>query len=145
MNDKLKQIIKEKIPYLSKEVEEAINSLDWLSKIEEIGKKYLLSEEEIDNLKTETLLVLTGLEEGEAYERNIENEVGTSKEEAEKITNEATEEIFTPMYNTLMENIKNSGKSKNADHEQNLNFILSGGDYSSFVEEKNDIVNGEQK
>ncbi len=136
MKEKLKEIIKERMKFLSEEVQEAINSLDWMKITEEIGKKYLLNENEIQNLQAETLLVLVGLEEGEVYERNIENEVGTSKSEAEKIADEAEEKIFTPIYNILEENIKKSGKTKNAKPEQNLNFILSGGDYLAFVENK---------
>ena len=33
------------------------------------------------------------------------------------------------------ENIKKNLQNKRLNHEQNLNFILSGGDYSAFVEE----------
>ena len=126
MNEDLKQKIKEQMEFLSKELQDAIYSLDWLALVEEIRKKYLLSEDDIDNLKTETLLVLTGYEEGEAYARNIENEVGTSKEEAEKITDEMEQKIFTPIYNALTENIKKGVKVQNADAEQNIDFILSG-------------------
>jgi hypothetical protein len=133
MKEKLQQIVKDQVPLLPKEVQEAMNSLDWMSLVEEIGKKHLLSEEEIDNLQTETLLVLIGMEEGEAYVKNIEDEVGTSAEEAEKIADEADEKIFAPIYNSYIENIKKSGKAKNGKPEQNLNFILSGGDYSAFV------------
>jgi len=133
MTDKLKNIIKEQMPFLPKEVQDSISSLDWVEITEKIGKKYLLNEEEIINLQVETMLVLLGLEEGEAYSRNIENEVGTSAEEAEKIADDADEKIFTPIYNAYTENIKKSGKVKNGKPEQNLNFILSGGDYSAFV------------
>lgn len=133
MREKLEKIIKEEMTFLPKEVQEAINSLDWARVAEEIGKKFLLTENEISNFQVETLLVLIGLEEGEAYVRNIENEVGTSKEEAEKIAEEAEQKIFTPIYGFLTENIKKNLKNKNLNWEQTLNFILSGGDYSTFL------------
>ena len=133
MREKLEKIIKEEMTFLPKEVQEAINSLDWARMAEEIGKKFLLTENEISNFQVETLLVLIGLEEGEAYVRNIENEVGTSKEEAEKIAEEAEQKIFTPIYGFLTENIKKNLKNKNLNWEQTLNFILSGGDYSTFL------------
>jgi len=136
MNNNQEQKIKEQPTFSQKEVEDAINSLDWMKLIEEIGKRYSLNENDIDNLKTETLLVLTGLEDGGMYAKNIENEVGTTKEDSEKIADEADEKIFMPIYNKFTENIKNSEKVKNADGEQNLNFILSGGDYSHFMEQK---------
>src|SRR3989338_9151182 len=127
MNEKLRKIIKEQMTFLPKELQEAINSLDWAEIVKEIGKKYLLGEEEIDNLQTETMLVLLGLEEGEAYEKNIENEVGTSAKEAEKITDEAEQKIFTPIYNKLTENIKRNLNNKKPNYSQTVNFILSGG------------------
>jgi len=134
MTEKLKQTIKEEIAKLPKENQEAINSLDWGSMSEEIGKKYLLSESEINDLQVETLLVLTGLEYLELYADNIEENTGISKDEADKIAEEIFKKIFTPINDILIENIKGSGKVKNANAEQALNFILSGGDYSSFVE-----------
>src|SRR3989344_2165392 len=97
MTEKLKQIIKEEVLKLPKEVQEAINSLDWRGIAEEIGKKYKLNESEINDFQVETLLILVGLEEAEFYVRNIENNVGTSKDEAEKISREAFERIFIPI------------------------------------------------
>jgi len=122
MTDKLKQIIKEELSKLPKEAQEAINSLDWSSIIEEIGKKYLLNESEINHLQAETLTVLIGLT--------------TTKDDAEKIAAEATEKIFKPTSDVYIENIKKSGKDKNSKPKQTIDFILSGGDYSAFVEER---------
>ena len=50
--------------------------------------------------------MLVGIENGDFYAQNIENEVGTSKAEAEKIANETLEKIFIPISNLLEENIK---------------------------------------
>ena len=133
MQDKLQQTIKEEIEKLPKEGQEAINVLDWVKTTEEIGKKYLLDESEVNNLQVETLLVLVGLADPEFYVTNIENQVGTIKDDATKIANEVLEKIFTPINNIFIENIKKNGKDKNPNAEQTLNFILSGGDYSAFV------------
>jgi hypothetical protein len=132
MTEKLKQIIKEEMVKLPKEAQEAINAFDWEKISEEIGQKYLLNEAEINDFQVETFLVLIGLEYPDSYANNIENEVGTSAEEAEKIADEAEEKIFTPIYNTLEENIKKSSQGKNH-WQQNLDFVLSGGDYSAFL------------
>ena len=144
MKDKLKQIIQEEVGKLSKEAQEAINFLEWAKVAEEIGKKYLLAESEVDDFQVETLLVLVGIEDGNYYAQNIENNVGTSKEEAEKIAEEAFEKIFTPINDVLIENIKKSNKIKNPNPEQTLNFILSGGDYSAFLETQNNVNNEEE-
>jgi len=145
MIEKTKEVALREINKLPQESQDAINTLDWGSIAEEIGKKYLLNESETNDLQVQTLLVLIGLTDAEYFAQSVENEIGTSKDEAEKISEEVFEKIFTPINDVLVKNIKASGKSKNADHEQNINFILSGGDYSSFMGEKSDIVNGEQK
>ncbi len=134
MTDKLKQTIKEEVGKLPKENQEVINTFGWEKISEEIGKKYLLTENEINDLQVETLLILVGLEDPDFYANNIENNVGASKDEANKISTEVFEKILTPINDAMIENIKKSGVSKNANAEQNLNFILSGGDYSAFLE-----------
>jgi hypothetical protein len=134
MTEKLKNLIKEEMLKLPKEAQEAINSLDWGNVAEEIGKKYLLNESEINDFQVETFLILAGIEYPEAYIANIENEVGTTKADAEKIAEEVLQKIFVPLGNALTENIKKNGKVENGNAEQNLNFILSGGDYSVFLE-----------
>lgn len=133
MNETLKQIIKREVEKLPKDGQEAVNSLDWARITEEIGKKYLLSESEIDDLQTQTLLVLIGLKDADLYATGVENEVGFSKEDANKISEEVFQKIFTPIGNIVIDNIKKSGKDKDANAGQNLDFILSGGDYSAFV------------
>ncbi|OGI76080.1 hypothetical protein A3C67_01840 [Candidatus Nomurabacteria bacterium RIFCSPHIGHO2_02_FULL_42_19] len=141
MTDKLKKIIQDEVGVLPKETQGAINSLDWVSIAEEIGKKNLLNESEINDLQVETLLTLVGIEEMGSYTKNIENKVGTSKDEAEKLAGELVEKIFTPIANILTENIKNNIKNKNPNWQQSVNFILSGGDYTAFIERRSDMIN----
>ena len=148
MTEKLQQTIKEEIARLPQEGQDAINALDWVKIAEEIGKKYLLEEDEIEDFQLETLLILIGVEESEFYAINIENHVETTKDDSIKMANEAFEKIFAPIGKALEENIKKNLKSKNLNAEQNLNFILSGGNYSAFMEqkesrEKNDTNNEE--
>lgn len=140
MTEKLKKIIKEEVTKLPKEIQEAINAFDWVKVAEEIGKKYLLNESETNDFQVETLLVLVGLEDGDSYALNIEENVGTSRDEAVKMADEAFEKIFTPISNSIEENIKKNLPSKKPSPEQTLDFILSGGDYSAFVENMNDTT-----
>jgi restriction endonuclease len=133
MTEKLKQTIKEEVEKLPKEIQEGINSIDWVKIAEEVGKKYLLSDSEINDFQVETLLVLVGLEDGDSYARNIENNVVTAKDEAVGMADEAFEKIFTPIKNIMEENIKKNLSIKNPKPEQTLNFILTGGDYSALV------------
>ncbi|MFZ1020149.1 MAG: hypothetical protein WAN61_04175 [Minisyncoccia bacterium] len=133
MTEKLKNIIQEEIVKLPKETRIAIEAFDWAGAAETIGKKYLLDEKEINDFQVETMLVLFGIEEPDLYAINIENQVGTTKDDAEKMAAEAYEKIFLPINNVFVENIKKNGKDKNAKPEQNLDFILSGGNYAAFV------------
>jgi len=134
MTDKLKQIIKKQVGSLSLHEQEAINSVNWPSICEEIGKKNLLDDSETNDLVVKTLLVLLRLENIDAFSKNIENEIGLSKEEADKISGEVEEGVFKPIYEKLFEKIKVNMKGKTPGWEQSLGFILSGGDYSVFLE-----------
>ena len=139
MTEKLKQIIKEELVKLPKESRDAINAFDWGKVSEEIGKKHLLDESEINDLQVETGLVLVGLTYGDSYALNIENNVGTTKDEAEKIVEEANQKIFMPIYYSLTENIKKNLKTKNQNWKQTLDFIVSGGDYSVFINQNSPL------
>ena len=133
MTEKLKQKIKEEVEKLPKESREAIGVSGWENISEEIGKKYLLSEDALTSLQTEILLFLIGLVSPDLFKGNIEENVGVDKEKAGEILTEVVQKIFTPINKIVIENIKKSGKSRSANHEQNLSFILSGGDYCSFL------------
>jgi hypothetical protein len=133
MTENLQATTKEEFAKLPRELQEAIDTVDWVNISEEIGKKYLLSEDELNNFQVETLLVLAGLEEGFLYSDNVAYNVGLSKEKTEQIVTEVNQKIFMPIYTTLTEKIKGSTKVKTGNAEQNLNFILSGGDYLSFL------------
>ena len=143
MTENSKKIIEEQILKLPKEIREAVNFIDWIKISEEIGKKHLLSGDEIDNLQMETGLLLVGLASFDFYIQNIENEVGTSKKEAEKIANDVLETILTPITEKAEEAFKNQLKNNDqpTNFDQNLNFILSGGDYLFFLKENKNTEN----
>lgn len=136
MTEKLQNIIKEEVKKLPTEAQEVINSFDWIKTTEEIGKKFFLTEDEVEDLQVETLLVLVGIEDGEFYAQNIEDNVGTSREEAEKISEEVLQKIFVPVTDRIIENAKKSLQTKNPSWDKTINFIVSGGDYSAFIERR---------
>lgn len=136
MTEKLQQTIKEELAQLPKEGQDVINSVDWVKIAEEIGKKFQLEESEVEDFQLETLLVLIGAVDSEFYAINIENHVNTTKDTATKMADEGFQKIFFLIKNILEENIKKNMKDKNPSPEQTLNFILSGGDYSAFIEQR---------
>lgn len=137
MNTKLQDTIKEEMANIQKESQEAINAFDWIENSEKIGKKYLLNNEKLDNFQLETFLVLLGLVDKEKYIQNIEKKVGMSNTESIKIANETIEKIIIPIINYQIEKIKDNLKTKNQNWKQNLNFVVSGGDYSVFIGKDN--------
>lgn len=133
ITEKSRNLIKEEMLNLPKEMQEAIDASSWEKVSEEIGKKYLLDGDEIETFQLETASFLLGLVDEDAYPKNIEDEVGTSREEAEKISAEALEKIFIPIQKMAEEKLKVNLKNKKPSPEQTLDFILSGGDYSVFM------------
>ena len=65
MTEKLKQKFNEEIKNLPKESQDAINSSRWEQITEEISKKYLLTDNELNDFQLETALMLLGLTEGD--------------------------------------------------------------------------------
>jgi len=133
MTEKLKQNLKEQLEFLPKESQEAINSFDWVKISEEIGKKYYLTEDEISILQADIGCVLVGIAEQEYLAEDIEDDIGTSKNQAQQILNDLVQKIIKPIYDILAQNIKNSIKTRNISWKQSVDFILSGGDYTAFI------------
>jgi hypothetical protein len=135
MTEKLEQLIKEHMVSLPKESQEAINNSGWVKTCEEIGKKHLLGDQEINLLQAKVGIVLTGLEEQDYLVLGIEDDVGTSKTEAEKMAEEVVQKILKPIVESLEKKIKESMPNRVVKWQQNLDFILSGGDYTAFIRE----------
>ncbi len=134
MTEILKQTIQEEILKLPKELQGAINMSGWMIVSEQIGKENLLTDEQINAFQAETSLVLLGIEDNYSYASNIKNNVGVETEKAEKIAKETFEKILKPITDILEENVKKNLGNKRVTLTQNVDFILSGGDYSSFVD-----------
>jgi hypothetical protein len=132
MTEELKQIIKEELIKLPVEAQTAITSVDWQKIAEEIGSKYLI-EEEIESFQKEIALNLLGLELPTYITRNLKEQLGVSQENAEKMTSEVIEKIFTPIADKMESLIKNEIQKTGSTWNQNVNFIVSGGDYSAFM------------
>lgn len=136
MTEKLKQTIKGEMARLPNDAQEAINAFDWVKISEEIGKKYLLTENEITFFQAEIGLTLVGLSDPNYFAQNVENEVGTGRDEARKMADEVFQRILTPIANIAIEKIKKNLNNKKPDWRQTLHFVLSGGDYFAFAERR---------
>jgi hypothetical protein len=133
MTEKSKQIFKEEIIKTPKEWREAVGVIDWENISTEIGKKYLLDDVSIEDLQAEIALCLVSAEDISNLGVNIKYNVLINEENLSKIVNELFEKIFEPITKKIVENVKNKIKTKETTWEQNINFILSGGDYVNLL------------
>ncbi len=131
--NKFTENIKGEISLLPKEKQEVINNFGWEKIAEEIGKGHNFSEDEIDMLKQEIDFVLIDLRDSSFFAINIEDDTEINEQEATKIAEEVNQKIFKPMVEKLNEIIKKDLKNRNIHWQQNLDFILSGGDYTAFI------------
>jgi hypothetical protein len=136
MTEELKKISQEEIAKLPKESREAIASVDWTSLSEEIGQKYYSLQEEISALQAEVLMVLIGLKGPDLFVVRVENNVGGTQEEAVAASREVFQKIFVPISNKLEENIRKSGAVDTASWQKNIDFILSGGNFLVFLDQR---------
>lgn len=133
MTEELKQIFKEELIKLPREAQEAINNFAWGKITEEIGKKHSLSESEINKLQAEVAIILVGVESQDLFQENIENNLRLSKENSEKIREEVFQKIFESVRDIAEEKVKNNLKGKEMSWKQSVDFIISGGKYSSLI------------
>lgn len=134
MINNLKQIIKEELIKLPKESQEVINNFGWEKTSEEISKMYSFNEDQINKLQAEIFMVMSGIIEEELFPLHIENRIGTSKGEAKKIAEEINQKIFIPMLEKRDKLIKEALQTQKQSWDKTINFIISGGDYSVFIE-----------
>lgn len=80
-----------KLPALARQV---ILSADWHSRINEIGKKYSLGQEQINDLEYEILFVLLGIEADADFLGNIQKQLNISGLLANQIDQEVDARVF---------------------------------------------------
>jgi hypothetical protein len=130
MTEEIKQKIQEQIDLLPKDSQKAIASFDWMKESQNIAKTYNLFDEEVDDLIIEIGLLISGVSYPDEFTTNIEDEVGTTKEDAGKISNEVLEKILKPIAKKREEIIKQNIKNNPQPWDKEMKFVLSGGDYS---------------
>lgn len=118
MNTKTQNIIKEEMTKLPERTQKSINSIDWVNISENIGKKYLLNDEQINNLQLETFLVLIGLVNEDKYIENLKKYIKLDENKILTLEKDVVEKIITPVINYY----KNSN---NSELQKTLDFILS--------------------
>ncbi len=140
MTENFKETIEKQISKLPTLAQNVIAGFDWVKITEETGKKFSLSESDVDKLLAEVLIVLVGVDYPDMLEINIEKNLKTETGVAQKISEELFERIFIPIGTAIEENVKKNMHGKEMTWKQSVDFILSGGDYSILLEASNHRV-----
>jgi len=98
-------MIKEQFTKLPPKLQKAITSTDVSLKLREISQKNRLHIDQGQILENETYMVLLGIEEAQAYEKNLKKELNISAEMAKGIAQDVAKEIFLSIRNLLKESV----------------------------------------
>lgn len=126
--------IKQELLKLPIENQEVINDSNWEKITEEIGKIYFLTEDEISKLQTEVGITILGFGNFDLFVSNIESNIDLTNEESKKIAEEVLEKIFTPVAEKIKSSIVNKVDLNSVGWDKSIDFIVSGGDYSVFLD-----------
>ncbi len=102
--DELQQKIDSARAELSQETKQAIDSVDWKDALLKIRDKKGYNLEQLDDLETETELLLCGLTNPQDFPKSIGTRMQISREEVNDLVNEMNELVFKKIREKLMEN-----------------------------------------
>jgi hypothetical protein len=121
LTDTLQTKINEARNLLSKESREAIDNVNWKLTVLGMNKKY--TQEQLENLETETELLLCGLLTPENYSKELENRMHITKDEVDLLIGEMDRLIFKKIQDNL-EKILVLNNSNNKSTKTNQPVIL---------------------
>lgn len=107
LSSNLKNILDNRLRYLPEITGQAINSIDWATRIITIGHKYGLHVDEMEEFQSVVLKSMTGLIAPENFETEIINALALSPATTEKIIAELNAQVFEPIHDYVM----NGGKA----------------------------------
>jgi len=138
MDEETIKIIKEAFDNLPEVIQEEIFSPQYQEVLSTISREYTLDTEQTIALERETTLALMGAARLKDFEETLASEIKIEKAKIQEIVVKINEEIFS-RFKTLLD-IMNTEIEPNPEPnwQQNIDFVLSGGDYSSFFNKKAD-------
>lgn len=147
MNPELERTIKEQIQKLPQEVKNLISNVGIWDKILNVGSKNRLNEKQARILLIETSLILFGLTNPEDLFYQLKEQLKVAENTIISVIKEVDEKIIGNLKKILIDTynknveveenkIKENVKNKNTNWQQNVDFALSGGDYSVFMEDR---------
>lgn len=102
LSSNLQSILTNRLRYLPEITGKAINSIDWPTKVVEIGHKYGLHVDDIEELQTVVLKSMTGLASPADFESNLISATAASPSTVEKLILDLNHQIFEPIHDFVM-------------------------------------------
>lgn len=96
-----KELIKEQIKSLPEDIQSAILSVDYQTKLQEITKRQKLLIDQAGKLELETTLVMIGLEPLADFVSNIQKGLEVTTSKAQEVAKDVSESIFKPIRESL--------------------------------------------
>jgi len=97
----VQKIIAGQLKKLPKDIKEAIVSVDYQTKLQEIVKRQKLLIDQASKMETETTLVMLGLETLSDYTNNLQQELGIPLMRAKEIALDVSENVFKKIRQSL--------------------------------------------
>lgn len=102
LSPNLQSILDNRLRYLPPITGQAIMSVDWSTKIIDIGRRYGLHIDDIEELQTVILKSMTGLMSPVDFESNLVSATAVSSATAEQMIDDINEQIFEPIHEFVM-------------------------------------------
>jgi hypothetical protein len=106
LSSNLQSVLENRLRYLPEITGQAIHSIDWATRIVNIGHKYGLHVDEMEEFQGVVLKSMIGLITPENFEMELINALALSPATTEKIITELNTDIFEPIHDYVM----NGGK-----------------------------------
>ena len=122
MDNETEKIIEEQMKVLPEDVKQAIISVDYKTKLQDITKRQRLLIDQAGKLEMETTLVMIGLEPLADYMDNLQREMDLPPVRAKEIAMDVNENIFKPIRVSLqkMNGVTNQDSEVKSNEEENL-------------------------
>ena len=111
-NTDLQKQISEHFSELPSAMQGVFSDMSWMDQVEDIGKKYNLSEEQIQSLLIDTSMIMLGVVHIDEYKKNLVQELKINEEQAKLIENDVNSILFNKikpylpeLYNKKAENV----------------------------------------
>jgi hypothetical protein len=102
MNHKLQQHYENQKKLLPVVQQQALDSFNWLSVLLDIGKKYTLQLDELEDLQIEVMLILVGLSNPIDLEDELGNKLPLSPVEIDKLLEDVNTNILEPIHDYIV-------------------------------------------